>query len=231
MTRFLHTLFLIATLAALPAGLAAQRGSDTAAAPATGTAALPRPGDRIALKIWNEPEMSDTFAISERGEAILPKLGAMQVTALSLAALQDSLRRAYAVYLRNPSVEIAVLRRVSVQGEVRQPGIYLADLTMGLPEIIARAGGYTEAGNPRNVVIVRDGRRIPYGRGEGDGLLAAELQSGDQVFVRPRNAFARNPMAWIGGAVGVVGTFSALVWPMIEDILDDDDEKTGNEQP
>jgi polysaccharide export outer membrane protein len=225
MTPFLRTLLLLlATLAALPAGLAAQRGSDTAAAPATGTAALPRPGDRIALKIWNEPEMSDTFNISERGEAILPRLGAMQVTALPLAALQDSLRRAYAVYLRNPSVEIAVLRRVSVQGEVRQPGMYLADLTMGLPEIIARAGGYTDAANPRNVVIVRDGQRIRYGGGGQGPLLTGELQSGDQVFVRPRNAFARNPMAWIGGAVGLVGTFSALVWPMIDDLLDGDDD-------
>jgi polysaccharide export outer membrane protein len=227
MTRFLHRLLLLATLAALPAGLAAQRGGDTAAAPATGTAAMPRPGDRIALKIWNEPEMSDTFNISERGEAILPKLGAMQVTALPLAALQDSLRRAYAVYLRNPSVEIAVLRRVSVQGEVRQPGIYLADLTMGLPEIIARAGGYTEAGNPRNVVILREGRRIRYGREGGDGLIASELQSGDQIFVRPRSALARNPMVWIGGAMGLVATFNQFVWPLIEDIFNTDKKAGG----
>lgn len=223
MTSFFRTLLLLlATLAAIPAGLAAQQAGDTAAAPATGTAALPRPGDRIALKIWNEPEMSDTFNISERGEAILPKLGSVHVTALPLAALQDSLRRAYAVYLRNPSVEISVLRRVSVQGEVRQPGIYLADLTVGLPEIIARAGGYTEAGNPRNVVILREGRRIRYGRESGDRLLASELQSGDQIFVRPRSALARNPMVWIGGAMGLVATFNQVVWPLIEDIFNTD---------
>lgn len=224
MTLLLRTLLLLlATLPALPAGLAAQRGGDTADARPAGAGAMPRPGDRIALKIWNEPEMSDTFNISERGDAILPKLGAVRVTALPLAQLQDSLRRAYSVYLRNPSVEIAVLRRISVQGEVRQPGIYLADLTMGLPEIIARAGGYTEAGNPRNIVIVRDGRRIRYGREAADTLLASELQSGDQVFVRPRSALARNPVAWIGGAIGLVGTFRAVVWPLIEDILGRDE--------
>ncbi len=225
MTPYIRTLFfLLAVLAALPAGLAAQQGGDTADARAAGGGAVPRPGDRIALKIWNEPEMSDTFNISERGEAILPKLGAVHVTALPLAELQDSLRRAYAVYLRNPSVEIAVLRRIAVQGEVRQPGIYLADLTMGLPEIIARAGGYTEAGNPRNIVILRDGRRIRYGREEGAALLASELQSGDQIFVRPRSALARNPVAWIGGAIGLVGTFRAVVWPLIEDMFGADEE-------
>lgn len=224
MTLLLRTLLLLlAAASALPAGLAAQQGGDTADARPTGGGALPRPGDRIALKIWNEPEMSDTFNISERGEAILPKLGAVRVTELPLGRLQDSLRSAYAVYLRNPSVEIAVLRRIAVQGEVRQPGIYLADLTMGLPEIIARAGGYTEAGNPRNIVIVRDGRRIRYGRDTSDTLLASELQSGDQVFVRPRSALARNPMAWIGGAIGLVGTFRVVVWPLIEDIVGSDD--------
>lgn len=225
MTLHLRTLLLLlATLAVLPAGLGAQQGSDTADARAA-AAALPKPGDRIALKIWNEPEMSDTFNISERGEATLPKLGSVRVTELPLALLQDSLRRAYAVYLRNPSVEIAVLRRIAVQGEVRQPGIYLADLTMGLPEIIARAGGYTEAGNPRNIVIVREGRRIRYGRDTEGGFFASELQSGDQIFVRPRSALARNPMAWIGGAIGLVGTFRAVVWPLIEDIVGSDEEK------
>jgi hypothetical protein len=97
---------------------------------------------------------------------------------------------------------------------------------MGLPEIIARAGGYTEAGNPRNVVILREGRRIRYGREGGDGLIASELQSGDQIFVRPRSALARNPMAWIGGAIGLAGTFRALVWPMIDDLLNGDDDGT-----
>lgn len=224
MTPFFRTLLLLlATLAALPAGLAAQGGADTVAHP-TGAAATPRPGDRIALKIWNEPEMSDTFNISERGEAVLPKLGAVHVTSLPLMALQDSLRRAYAVYLRNPSVEIAVLRRIGVQGEVRQPGIYLADLTVGLPEIIARAGGYTDAGNPRNIVIVREGKQIRYGRRDREGILVSELQSGDQVFVRQRSAFARNPMVWIGGAMGLVATFNQVVWPLIEDIFGADKE-------
>ncbi|HEV2148545.1 MAG TPA: polysaccharide biosynthesis/export family protein [Longimicrobiaceae bacterium] len=221
-------LLLFATLTALGPGAAAQQETDSPELrPGLDVAASakPRPGDRIALKIWNEPEMSDTFNISERGEAILPKLGAVHVTDQPLAALQDSLRSAYAVYLRNPSVEIVVLRRIGVQGEVRNPGIYLADLTVGLPEIIARAGGYTEAGNPRNIIIVRDGQRIRYGVGEGTELSVAELQSGDQVFIRPRSALARNPMAWLGGAVGLLGAVRVTVWPMIESLLGKDKGK------
>lgn len=180
-------------------------------APALGAAAMPRPGDRVELKIWNEPEMNGSFLISETGEVILPRLGSVQVANLPVGALQDSLRKAYAVYLRNPSVEVVVLRRIGVLGEVRQPGIYLADLTVGLPEIIARAGGYTEAGNPRNIVIVRDGQRIRYGRDGDSEISVAELQSGDQVLVRSRSALARNPIAWIGGALGIIGGIRVMV--------------------
>lgn len=218
-------LLVLAAVAASAAGLPAQQGADTSAEAAARRArvATPRPGDQVALKIWNEEEMSDTFNISERGEVILPKLGPVYVIDKPVGALQDSLRKAYSVYLRNPSIDIVVLRRIGVQGEVRLPGIYLADLTVGLPEIIARAGGYTDAGNPRNIVIVRDGERVRYGGRSDEGLVVSELQSGDQIFVRPRSAFARNPMAWIGGAMGLVATFNAVVWPLVKEIIGKDE--------
>ncbi|HEX2093108.1 MAG TPA: polysaccharide biosynthesis/export family protein [Longimicrobiaceae bacterium] len=220
-------LLLLVTLSAAAAEVSGQQAVAPLAADSL-VDARPRPGDKVALKIWNEPEMSDTFNISERGEVILPRLGAVRVTDQPIVALQDSLRRAYAVFLRNPSVEIAVLRRIGVQGEVRNPGIYLADLTMGLPEVIARAGGFTEAGNPRNIVVFRDGQRIRYQFRGDTGLRVSELQSGDQIFVRPRSTFARSPMTWIGGVIGLLGAFRITVWPMIERILDDE-EKSGNE--
>lgn len=209
-------LLLLATMFATVASVRAQQGADTAAV-------TPHPGDRIALKIWNEAEMSDTFNISERGEVILPKLGSVYVADMPIGVLQDSLRRAYAVYLRNPSIDISVLRRVSVLGEVRQPGVYLADLTMGLPEVIARAGGYTDAGNPRNILIVRDGRRIRYGRNGDAELSVAALQSGDQIVVRRKSALTRDPTSALLAAISVVGAFRFTVWPLIQSIMGDGD--------
>lgn len=223
MNHVLRTvLLLLAAVSASAAAAPAQQAAEEIPARPAAHGATPRPGDKIALKIWNEEEMSDTFNISERGEVILPKLGPVYVVDKPVGALQDSLRKAYSVYLRNPSIDVVVLRRIGVQGEVRQPGMYLADLTMGLPEVIARAGGYTDAGNPRNILIVRDGERVRYGQKGDEGFVVSELQSGDQVFVRPRSAFARNPMAWIGGAMGLVATFNAVVWPLVKEIIGKD---------
>src|SRR5690606_7662871 len=161
----LHLLAAVLVLAAPLAARAQQAGEP--GIPAASAAARIQPGDQVSLRIWNEPEMSDTFHVAETGEVVLPKLGVVRVTDLSASAARDSLQRAYAEFLRNPSVEVTVLRRVGVQGDVRKPDLYLVDLTMTLRDVIARAGGITEYGNPRRIEIVRGGERIPIGEGEG----------------------------------------------------------------
>lgn len=196
--------------------LSGQQGPTGAPAAAEAT---PRPGDRIAIRIWNEPEMSDTFNIAETGEAILPKLGSVRVVDQPIGALQDSLRRSYAVFLRNPSVEVTVLRRVGISGEVKAPGVYLADLTMTLPDVIALAGGLTDKGNPNNIVVVRGKERIRYRSSNQGEFLVAGLRSGDQVTVRPKSAFSRDPIGTTSAVLFVTGTFFSYVLPAIKSSL------------
>src|SRR5688572_25973162 len=99
-------------------------GTGTAAGTVVGgvaqrTAALPvRPGDRVVLNFLRDRELSGTVEVSERGEAAFPKLGLMRVTHMRIGELQDTLRARYAEYLRAPEIEISVLRRVVVNGEV-----------------------------------------------------------------------------------------------------------------
>lgn len=184
-------------------------------AAAQGTAATARPGDRIALRIWNEREMSDTFNIAETGQVILPKLGPVYVVNLPIPALQDSLRRAYAVYLRNPSIEVTVLRRIGIQGEIRHPGIYLADLTMALPDILSMAGGITEAGDPNKIEVVRGAERLRYRSQDQLQFLVAQLQSGDQVVVKSRSSLRRNPTGTIAAGITVATAFFGFLVPAI----------------
>lgn len=180
-------------------------GQTAAAAESTSDdSARARPGDRVVLKIWNEPEMSDTFVVAQSGNVILPRLGSTRIDGIPIYELEDSLRTLFATYLRNPSVEVVMLRRISVLGEVREPGIYLADLTMGLPELIARAGGPTENGDARRVTVLRGTERLEFsGRRQMD-LFAAELHSGDQVIVSRKNFLVRNPWAAVSTAFTLV---------------------------
>ncbi|HEX7940057.1 MAG TPA: polysaccharide biosynthesis/export family protein, partial [Gemmatimonadaceae bacterium] len=80
----------------------AQTGSgagETARRAANGTL---RPGDRIELQFRSDRDLNAGVTVTERGDAMFPKLGALDVTGMTIAALQDTLRSRYSDYLRTP---------------------------------------------------------------------------------------------------------------------------------
>jgi polysaccharide export outer membrane protein len=114
-------------------------------------------------------------------------------------------------------------RKVYVLGEVGSPGVVNLIDRMGLVEAIARAGGFTQKGYMKGVVVLKRG---PDGRAEmkiadfkemfREGTLDAdiELQPGDIVFV-PRRAIATlqevfsiiNPVLGIIESVYIIDNF------------------------
>jgi polysaccharide biosynthesis/export protein len=173
--------------------------------------ALIQPGDQIVLSIWREPDLSGTFTVDAAGTVVLPRLGPLPAASLSGSQLQDTVRQEFTRYLRNPSIQVQVLRRVGVQGEVRDPGLYMVDLTKTLREVISEAGGITEFGNPNRISIMRDGERIPLDEDEGARFVTAELRSGDQVFVGRRSWFEINSLAIVSTAAVVVSVVVPLL--------------------
>jgi polysaccharide export outer membrane protein len=192
----------------------AAAARDAAGAPArdsaAGRAAAVAVGDRVRVRVWREPQLSDEFVVDDQGAVIFPRLGRVHVAGRSIGTLQDTLTARYAEYLRSPEVTVTVLRRVGVQGEVRAPNLYYVDVTKSLREVLAEAGGITEAGNPDRVMIVRDGRQLPLGRWRDGGPLAAELRSGDQVFVARRSWLSRNALAAVS-TLGLVVSVAVQV--------------------
>jgi polysaccharide export outer membrane protein len=174
---------LIALLAALanPARTAAQQAS-------TGL----EPGDMVRLKIWREPELSGDFKVNERGEAVFPKIGPMLVTRLSADSLSRLLVATYTAYLRDPSIEVTLLRRVNVLGAVRSPGLYQVDQTQTLGDVLAQAGGATSEGKADRVELRRGGERLGIRLNRSSRLFDSSVQSGDQLWVPERSWFSRN---------------------------------------
>lgn len=198
-SRTLALLILGAGVACAPA----VRAQVTPGADAAHRAATLRmtPGDRIAIHLVGEPALSDTVMVTERGEAPFAKLGLLPVTRYTISELQDTLRSRYAQYLRNPALEIIVLRRVAVNGEVKNPDLYLVDISMTLRDVIARAGGITENGNPKKVYVVRGGTRTQVEDWQSDATHASDLQSGDQVLVGRRSWWSQNLLPVISTSV------------------------------
>src|SRR5688572_25073889 len=155
---------------------AAQDGDSTAPASSVSLPGV-RPGDVIRVWIWREKDYSGEFPVEARGVVVLPLLGEISVPGKTAEALADTLRKAYRKYLNNPSIQVTVLRRIAVQGEVVKPGLYPADATITVGELIALAGGVTPGGNPKKIRLVREGRVIVSGLGPGTVLQQSPVQS------------------------------------------------------
>jgi len=197
---------LAASVALFGAGPAISQQPDSLAVPSHGPpSARILPGDRIALKVWREPALSDTLTVDQNGMVVLPRLGPLSLARHTVGSLQDSLRVRYAEFLRNPSIEVTVLRRVGVHGEVKEPTLYWVDVTMTLRDVIALAGGLTEIANINNVVIVRGPTVLRVGNWERGGPLASDLMSGDQIVVGRTSWLSRNALA-AASTVGVVAS-------------------------
>src|SRR5215210_1374130 len=64
------------------------------------------PGDFIQVKIWREPDLSDTVQVDNAGVAVFPKLGPIEVTGIRPDSLERLLVSNYSKYLQNPSIRV-----------------------------------------------------------------------------------------------------------------------------
>lgn len=167
-----------------------------------------RPGDAIRLRIWREPDLSGEFQVDESGVVVLPKLGPKRVTDQHPDALKAWITQSYAAYLKNPSIEVQVLRRIQVLGAVKNPGLYPVDPTLTVADALALAGGVTEDGQSNKIQLRRQGEALS-GRLRARQLIGnSPIQSGDQLFVPQRSWLSRNP----GIVIGVLGLVSTVIW-------------------
>ena len=169
-----------------------------------------RPGDQIILNFLRDRELNGTVTVNERGEVVFPKLGTMLVSRMTIAQLKDSLRIRYAEYLRAPELDIAVLRRVAVNGEVKVPNVYLVDPATTLRDVIARAGGLTEFGSRGKVAVIRGDTRVAVKDWERATSQYFTLESGDQVIVGRKNWFVINALSTISTGVLVASFIIAV---------------------
>lgn len=162
-----------------------------------------RPGDSVRLQVWREQDLSGTFAVDDRGIVNLPLLGELQVAGRDFGKLREDLVQEYRLYLTNPTIEVTVLRRLTILGAVAQPGLYPVDATISLSDALGIAGGITPAGNPDDIRLIRNGQMIRQELDQTTTVGGVDIRSGDQIVVSEKGWLARNPGALFGSLIGV----------------------------
>ena len=159
-----------------------------------------RAGDIIRISVWREPSISGEYVVDERGRISLPFLGEMDVAGIKRDVLRERIRSIFAASIQDLSLQVIFLRRVAVVGAVRLPGLYPADATMTVGDLVALAGGSALSQEQWRVKWLRDGKVLENQVSPARLVAGLDLQPGDQLLVPERSWWSRN----IGMVVGPV---------------------------
>lgn len=158
-----------------------------------GRALIPTPGAADALDSGSGT--SNAQVVDHEGMLRFPYAGVVRVAGLSETQAAAALAQALSKYLRTPRVTLSVQsyrsKRVYVDGEVKNPGLYpVNDIPMSLPEALHRAGGVLPTADRSRVVLERSRRRylIDLRELNGQDIDASTimLQHGDLLQVGAR---------------------------------------------
>ncbi len=172
-------------------------------------------GDEVSITVYRHEELSRRFIIPAEGYAFYPLVGEVELQGKSLKQIRETLGARLAKYIKNPQVEVNLVntqlpkvvvdpqvsievlgfggQKVFVLGEVRTPGVYLADGSTGVIEAIAAAGSFTLDAEQGSILLIRGGMDTPKPELitlnmedylKGDSLIRnINLQGGDIIYV------------------------------------------------
>lgn len=180
----------------LPTGAAAY-GVIAAPLPSEDSVADYRIGplDTLDVTVFQEPELSSkALQVDASGQIALPLVGIVEAKGKTASELSADIEKLFgAKYLKDPQVTVSVAtsvsQRVSIQGEVTEPGVYQVTGPTTLLEVLSMAKGETDTAKLNEVVIFRNvkGQRMgavfdvaSIRRGQADDPA---LQGNDMVVV------------------------------------------------
>jgi polysaccharide export outer membrane protein len=160
-----------------------------------------------------------SYIVDENGEIDFPVLGKIALKNLTATEAKNKLIDSLKIYLKDPVVNIRFVNfRVSVLGEVSNPGIFIINNDrITVLEALSMAGDLTDYGNRTNILVVReqDGIR-KYGELnlQSSDIFKSEfyyLKQGDVVYIEPtenKEGAVRDQLGeyipWISAGIGAV---------------------------
>jgi polysaccharide export outer membrane protein len=129
-------------------------------------------GDRIAIAVFGEPDLSLDTRIGDSGRVAYPFIGEVVVVGRTPVEVErliaDALRGDWLV---DPKVSVSIVeyRPFFVNGQVRNPGSYPYQPGMTVRKAVSTAGGFTERASQRGITLIPEGER-DRGKGRAVGL-------------------------------------------------------------
>lgn len=127
-------------------GIEAAAAADAATAPSEPLIRI-SPGDTVSIAVFEQPDLNATLYVGDDGTLPVALAGPVHIAGLTPAAAGEAIAKALrdGKFLVNPHVTVTLVnsynQRVSVLGEVAQPGRYSIDARTTILDLLAQAGG------------------------------------------------------------------------------------------
>lgn len=118
------------------------------------------PFDKLQIDVFGIPELSGReVQLDESGTFVFPPVGALAVGGMTLSQIRTLLASHLRSSVRNPQVSVSIKEAVSqvvtIEGEVKAPGVYPVLGHMTLLRSMAVAQGLSEYAKLNDVVVFR----------------------------------------------------------------------------
>jgi polysaccharide export outer membrane protein len=156
------------------------------------------PGDVFDVRVFGEEDLTSTFRVASDGGIDFPLVGVVTVSGKTPTEVAKTIEKGLrdGDFLRSPQVSIFVKeynsKKISVFGQVKQPGTFPYSDGMSVVEAISKAGGFTSMARKNDTTVIRvlEGKKerfqVPVeaiGQGREPNFV---LRTGDIVFVPER---------------------------------------------
>ncbi|RRN76757.1 sugar transporter [Pseudoxanthomonas sp. SGD-10] len=172
----------------------------------------------------SDPSYRPVYTIDVNGEIDFPKLGKIKLAGLTRTQAINRLREQLSKYIQDPGVNINITNfRVTVLGEVRNPGTYtVQNDRITILEALGMAGDLTINGVRQNVMVIREQNgkkqeyRIDLTQKSSLNSPVYYLAQNDVIYVQPNGArmqsskYTQNTSVFISIVGVIITTISVL---------------------
>ncbi|MDP4200328.1 MAG: SLBB domain-containing protein [Bacteroidota bacterium] len=153
------------------------------------------PGDGLYLNVYAMHSLDQDLTVTPEGKVIIPRIGEAQVAGLTLTAAQKLVATLLSREYKTPDATLSMRRvrpvKISLLGEVLQPGIQTATVLQRVSEVIDRSGGMLKTSSLRGIEI-RSATGAIRARADllryyalGDLSANPTIEGGDVIIVPP----------------------------------------------
>jgi len=174
-----------------PNATAVKSPADAAGAPINAKTYVIGAEDVLAIKVWNEPQLTAAYIVRPDGKISMPLAGEIVAAGQTPEKLGADITEALSKTINHPDVSVSIQqvnsKKYFIMGEVQKTGSFPLLIPTTVMEALVNAGGFRDFAKKSNIVIIRGVQRFKFnynsvykGKNREQNI---QLEAGDQIVV------------------------------------------------